>query len=55
MNSPQMFSPQRVSSDTHALVSYYPLPGAGILPVNSFLIRGEQPVSGRHWRCGASR
>jgi ODP family beta lactamase len=44
MNTPEMFSSQRVSSDTDALVSYYPLPGAGILPVNSFLIRGEQPL-----------
>jgi len=44
MNSPTMFSPRRVTVDTHAIISWYPLPGAGILPVNSFLIRGEQPV-----------
>jgi flavorubredoxin len=44
MNGPKMFSPQSVTTDSYALVSYYPLPGAGILPINSFLIRGEQPV-----------
>lgn len=44
MNGPTMFRAQKVNADTHALVSYMPLPGVGVLPVNSFLIAGSQPT-----------
>ena len=44
MDEPTMFEPRSVAPDTEALVSYFPLPGYGILPINAFLIRGEQPI-----------
>ena len=43
MDEPTMFEPRSVAPDTEALVSYFPLPGYGILPINAFLIHGEQP------------
>ena len=36
--------PHSVSSDTEALLSFYPLPGFGMIPVNAFLIRAAEPV-----------
>lgn len=36
--------PHSVSPDTEALLSYYPLPGFGMIPINAFLIRAAQPV-----------
>jgi flavorubredoxin len=36
--------PYSVSSDTEPLLSYYPLPGFGFVPVNAFLIRADEPV-----------
>lgn len=44
MDQPYRVVPQSVSSDTEALISYYPLPGFGIIPVNAFLIRAAEPV-----------
>ena len=44
MNSPKMFPSRSIGPDISVLGSYYPIPGAGILPVNAFLIRGQQPV-----------
>jgi hypothetical protein len=35
---------RRITQDIDILPSYFPIPGFGILPVNSFLIRGSQPV-----------
>jgi len=37
-------TPHSVSSDTEALLSFYPLPGFGMIPVNAFLIRAAEPV-----------
>jgi glyoxylase-like metal-dependent hydrolase (beta-lactamase superfamily II) len=44
MQAPTMFETAQVARDTFALQSYLPVPGAGVLPVNTFVIRGEQPV-----------
>lgn len=44
MDAPTMFEPCLVATDTDCIVSYFPLPGYGMLPVNAFLIRSVQPV-----------
>jgi flavorubredoxin len=44
MQLPTMFHPRTVVPDTHLLGAYIPVPGYGVLPVNSFLIRGAQPT-----------
>lgn len=44
MNEPIMLSPRTVNPDTDVLGAYLPVPGAGILPVNAYVIRAPQPV-----------
>jgi len=44
MDKPTMFESRLVATDTESIVSYYPLPGYGMLPINAFLIRSVQPV-----------
>lgn len=44
MNAPSMFETRPVATDIAQLAAYIPVPGMGVLPVNSFLIRAEQPV-----------
>ena len=44
MDKPTMFEPRLVATDTESIVSYFPLPGYGMVPVNVFLIRSVQPV-----------
>jgi len=44
MNLPEMHAPAKAGPDITLLPSYLPVPGFGVLPVNSFLIRGEEPV-----------
>ncbi|HSM81841.1 MAG TPA: MBL fold metallo-hydrolase [Nodosilinea sp.] len=44
MQSPIMLAPQRIAADTYTLLAYLPVPGAGLLPVNAFLIRAAQPM-----------
>jgi len=44
MDKPTMFAPRPVAADTDSLVSYFPLPGYGMVPINAFLIRSVQPV-----------
>jgi glyoxylase-like metal-dependent hydrolase (beta-lactamase superfamily II) len=44
MDRPTMLGARRVDTDTEALVSYLPVPGYGVLPVNAFVIRSAQPV-----------
>ena len=39
-----MESPRRVTNDIHVLPSPLPIPGLGTLPVNAFVITGEEPV-----------
>ena len=44
MESPTMIGSRPVAADTISLVSYFPIPLYGILPVNAFLLRAAQPV-----------
>lgn len=44
MNTPQMFDTFRVEPETSVLPAYLPVPGLGVLPVNSFLIHGSEPI-----------
>jgi ODP family beta lactamase len=44
MQQPTMLAPRAVAPDTQLLGAYIPVPGYGVLPVNSFLIRGAQPT-----------
>ena len=39
-----MESPRYVAEDIHVLPSYVPIPGLGTLPVNAYVITGEEPV-----------
>lgn len=44
MNKPTFFETRPVGPDTTALVSYLPVPGFGVLPVNAFVIAAKEPV-----------
>lgn len=44
MEQPLMLEPLEITRDIESLVSYMPVPGFGVLPVNSFLIRAAEPV-----------
>lgn len=44
MQSPTLFDARSITSETYLLPSYLPVPGAGILPVNAFLLRASQPL-----------
>jgi flavorubredoxin len=44
MNSQGVHTLHSVASDTDVFMSYIPVPGYGVLPANSFLIRSTQPV-----------
>ncbi len=44
MQSPTLFESRRVAPETYTLPAYLPVPGAGILPVNAFLIHAAQPL-----------
>src|SRR5579862_2059719 len=35
---------RRVAGDVYLLPSHLPIPGLGVLPVNAYVIKGEQPV-----------
>jgi hypothetical protein len=39
-----MNKPYETAPETYVLPTFLPIPGAGVLPVNAYLIRGEQPV-----------
>ena len=39
-----MERPFSVTPDIDILTTYFPLPGFGQLPINAFVIKGEQPV-----------
>lgn len=39
-----MDKPYRVMPDIEVLPSYFPVPGAGLLPVNAFVIKADEPV-----------
>jgi len=44
MNGPAMFEPRRVGADITQLGAYMPIPGFGVLPINTFVIQGADPV-----------
>jgi flavorubredoxin len=44
MEIPTMFGCRVAAANTEAIVSYFPIPFYGILPINAFLIRAAQPV-----------
>jgi glyoxylase-like metal-dependent hydrolase (beta-lactamase superfamily II) len=51
-----MEAPRTVAHDIHILPSFAPIPGLGMLPVNSYVIKGEEPVlvdTGLHQDRGA--
>ncbi|MEX1253143.1 MAG: MBL fold metallo-hydrolase [Dehalococcoidia bacterium] len=37
-------TPYRAFDDTHVIPSYAPVPGLGLLPINSFVIKAREPV-----------
>lgn len=44
MDRPKMFENLSPATETDALVSYFPLPGYGVLPVNAFVLRAAEPM-----------
>jgi hypothetical protein len=44
MNEPTMFESRESTPDIVSLVSYIPIPGYGVLPVNAFVIKAREPV-----------
>jgi len=44
MNEPAMLESINSAPDIVSLVSYIPIPGYGVLPVNAFVIKSTQPV-----------
>ena len=44
MNEPTLLDPRTVAEDTTAINAWFPLPGLGILPINAFIVRAQQPV-----------
>ncbi len=41
---PTLGAPFAAGPDTHVLPTYWPVPGAGVLPMNAFLIHAAEPV-----------
>ena len=39
-----MDKPYRITPDTEILPAHFPVPGAGLLPVNAFVIKAKEPV-----------
>jgi hypothetical protein len=44
MNGPTMFESHKATLDTTIINAYLPVPGFGVLPVNSFVVHAEEPV-----------
>jgi glyoxylase-like metal-dependent hydrolase (beta-lactamase superfamily II) len=44
MNAPTLFAPTEVAPDTFSLNAWMPLPGFGVLAINAFLLKSQQPV-----------
>lgn len=44
MDKPTMFDPYPAGTDVEVFPSYYPIPGFGILPVNAFVLKSQEPV-----------
>ncbi|HSK25938.1 MAG TPA: MBL fold metallo-hydrolase [Jiangellales bacterium] len=41
---PTVGDPFAVGTDTHVIPTYWPVPGAGVLPMNAFVVGAEEPV-----------
>lgn len=39
-----MEATRQITDDVHILPSFFPVPGMGVLPVNSFVIKGREPL-----------
>lgn len=39
-----MDAPYQAAPDVHVLPAHCPIPGAGVLPINAFVLRAEEPV-----------
>lgn len=44
METPLVESPRRIASDTFLISAQLPIPGLGVLPANTYLIDGREPV-----------
>jgi flavorubredoxin len=44
VETPTFIGTSKVAADTTAFIAYCPLPGLGLLPVNSYLIQSKEPV-----------
>jgi len=44
MDVPTMFESKQCAPDITSLVSYIPIPGYGVLPVNAFVIKAREPI-----------
>lgn len=44
MNVPTLVPPREVAADTHLIPAWLPVPGFGVLAINAYLIRGDEPV-----------
>lgn len=44
MDKPTMFEPYQAAPDVFVIPSYFPIPGVGILPINSFVLKAAEPV-----------
>jgi hypothetical protein len=44
MNQPHVGSPFAALPDTFVIPTYWPVPGLGVLPMNAFVLRAEEPV-----------
>ena len=44
IENPTLFQSRRVTAEWTVLPSWLPVPGMGVLPVNSFLLKGHEPM-----------
>jgi glyoxylase-like metal-dependent hydrolase (beta-lactamase superfamily II) len=44
MDKPAMFEPYQAAADIDVVPAYFPIPGLGILPINTFVLKATQPV-----------
>ena len=44
MDKPEIFDPYPAGPDIDVLPSFFPIPGLGIVPVNAFVLKAQEPV-----------
>lgn len=44
MHRPEIFDPYPAGPDIDVLPSFFPIPGLGIVPVNAFVLKAQEPV-----------